>query len=70
MSTLVGTIIIEVQRDHPEIPRVEIALAIAIICGAIVTVIGLARLGFVVDFIPLPSIVAFMTGSAISICSG
>ncbi|KAJ5215206.1 sulfate transporter [Penicillium cinerascens] len=70
MSTLVGTIIIEVQADHPEIHGVEIALAIAIICGAIVTFMGLARLGFVVDFIPLPSIVAFMTGSAVSICSG
>lgn len=70
MSTLVGSIIIEVQADHPEIAGVDIALAIAIICGAIVTFMGLARLGFVVDFIPLPSIVAFMTGSAISICSG
>jgi sodium-independent sulfate anion transporter 11 len=31
---------------------------------------GLLRLGFIVDFIPLPAISAFMTGSAINICSG
>jgi sodium-independent sulfate anion transporter 11 len=31
---------------------------------------GLARLGFIIDFIPVPAITAFMVGSAISICSG
>ena len=42
----------------------------AIICGGIVCFMGLARLGFIVDFIPLPAISAFMTGSALNICSG
>ncbi|KAJ6183993.1 hypothetical protein N7519_005294 [Penicillium mononematosum] len=31
---------------------------------------GLLRLGFIVDFIPLPAITAFMTGSAINVCAG
>lgn len=70
MSTVVGTIITEVHEDYPDIPAPQIALSITIICGSIVAFMGLARLGFIVDFIPLPSITSFMTGSAITICAG
>lgn len=42
----------------------------SVICGGIVCFMGLIRIGFIVDFIPLPAISAFMTGSAINICSG
>lgn len=70
MSTVVGTIIADVQTLYPDIPGPQIALSITVICGSIVTFMGLARLGFIVDFIPLPSITSFMTGSAITICAG
>ncbi|KAJ5956228.1 hypothetical protein N7501_010507 [Penicillium viridicatum] len=70
MSTLMGSIIIKVQAVHPEIPPPVLASALAIICGAIVLFLGLLRLGFIVDFIPLPAISAFMTGSAINVCAG
>ncbi|PWY80746.1 sulfate transporter [Aspergillus sclerotioniger CBS 115572] len=70
MSTLVGTIIIDVQAKYPGVEATTIAQALAIICGAITTFIGLFRLGFIVDFIPLPAITAFMTGSAINVCAG
>ncbi|CRG90369.1 Sulfate permease 2 [Talaromyces islandicus] len=70
MSTLTGNIIIEVQKNHPEFSKPEIAQALSIIAGAIVTFIGLIRWGFIVDFIPLTAISAFMTGSAINIASG
>lgn len=70
MSTLTGNIIIEVQKSHPEFTKPEIAQALSIIAGAIVTFIGLIRWGFIVDFIPLTAISAFMTGSAINIASG
>ncbi|KAJ5218030.1 uncharacterized protein N7498_000129 [Penicillium cinerascens] len=70
MSTVLGSVIPEVQRIYPGIPAPQIAMSITIICGSIVTFMGLARMGFIVDFIPLPSIAAFMTGSAITICSG
>ncbi|KAJ5316359.1 hypothetical protein N7476_006666 [Penicillium atrosanguineum] len=70
MSTVLGSIIPEVQQIYPSIPGPQIAMSITIICGSIVTFMGLARLGFIVDFIPLPSIASFMTGSAITICSG
>ncbi|KAJ5511278.1 sulfate anion transporter [Penicillium expansum] len=70
MSTVLGGIILDVQKDHPEIQGPEIALSIAILCGGIIAFMGLARLGFIIDFIPVPAITAFMVGSAISICSG
>lgn len=70
MSSLVGTIITKVRSERPDLEAPIIASALAIICGAIVTVLGFLRLGFVVDFIPLPAITAFMTGSAINVCSG
>ncbi|KAL4779286.1 sulfate transporter family-domain-containing protein [Aspergillus varians] len=70
MSTLVGTIVTKAQEKNPDIEPHIIASCLAVICGAIVTFMGLARLGFIVDFIPLPAITAFMTGSAVNIISG
>ncbi|KAJ5572277.1 sulfate anion transporter [Penicillium sp. DV-2018c] len=70
MSTLTGTIVAEVQQQYPDYPGHLIASSLAVICGGIVFVLGILRLGFIVDFIPLPAISAFMTGSAISICAG
>lgn len=70
MSTLVGNIVIEVQSQYPDFPGHMIASSLAVILGSVVTILGLLRLGFIVDFIPLPAISAFMTGSALNICSG
>ena len=70
MSTIVGNIVLKVQADHPEIPGHVVASALAIIAGSIICFMGLIRIGWIVNFIPLPAISAFMTGSAISICSG
>lgn len=47
-----------------------IASALAFICGVITLGIGLARLGWIVEFIPAPAISGFMTGSAITIAVG
>ncbi|KIX04210.1 uncharacterized protein Z518_07764 [Rhinocladiella mackenziei CBS 650.93] len=70
MSTIVGNVVLKVQKEHPEIPGYVIASSLAIIAGAIICFIGLVRCGWIVDFIPLPSISAFMTGSAINIATG
>lgn len=70
MSTLTGTIVLQVQAEYPDYPAHMIASTLAVILGGIVCFLGLIRLGFIVDFIPLPAISAFMTGSAISIASG
>lgn len=66
MSTLVGNIV----ANTPELPAQAIASGLALVAGGIVTALGLLRLGFVVEYIPLTAIAAFMTGSAISIAAG
>jgi solute carrier family 26 (sodium-independent sulfate anion transporter), member 11 len=71
MSTLVGNIITRVNAHRkPVIPPPIIASALAVICGSIVLFIGLIRCGWIVDFIPLTAISAFMTGSALNIAVG
>ena len=70
MSTIVGNIVISAQASNPEVPGHVIASALSIICGAIVAFLGFARLGWIVDFISLTSVSAFICGSAISIAVG
>lgn len=70
MSTIVGNIILDIQATQPELEAEVIARALALISGVILLFIGLTRLGFIVEFIPLTAIGAFMTGSAISIAAG
>jgi sodium-independent sulfate anion transporter 11 len=66
MSTLVGNIVADVPADQ----RPVVASCLALICGCIILGLGLLRLGFIVDYIPLTAIAAFMTGSAINISVG
>lgn len=59
-----------VKKSDPKIPGHVVASALAVIAGSIITFIGLIRCGWIVDFIPLTAISAFMTGSAINIAAG
>lgn len=70
MSTLVGNIVLKAQATNPNLRAEDIGPALALVSGSIVFVIGLFRLGFIVDYIPLPAIAAFMTGSALNIAVG
>lgn len=70
MSTLVGQILVKAKVNHPDVPAADIATALALIAGCIITFIGLVRCGWIVDLIPLVSISAFMTGSALNIACG
>lgn len=70
MSTIVGNIVLKVQDEHPDIPAEEIARTLSLVAGMIVLFIGLTRIGWIVEWIPLTAITAFMTGSAISIAVG
>jgi len=70
MSTLVGNIITKAKKTHPKVKGPDIATCLAVIAGAIIVTIGLLRLGRIVDLIPLVSISAFMTGSALNIAVG
>jgi sodium-independent sulfate anion transporter 11 len=70
MSTITGNVVTEAAKALPNVEGHVIASALAIICGAIVCFLGLARLGWLVEFITLAAISAFMTGSAINIAVG
>ena len=70
MSTITGNIVLSAAAVRPDIEGHIIASALAIIAGAIVCFLGLARLGWLVNFISLTAISAFMTGSAINIAVG
>ena len=70
MSTVTGGIVNRAATAIPDVPGHVVASSLAVIVGAIVCFLGLARLGWIVDLIPLPSIAAFMTGSGINIAVG
>jgi solute carrier family 26 (sodium-independent sulfate anion transporter), member 11 len=70
MSLQTASVIASVQADYPSFTGPQIATALALFCGAITLGIGLIRLGFIVEFIPVPAIAGFMTGSAITIAVG
>lgn len=70
MSLIVGNVVLKVHRTNPELPAHVVASALAIICGAIIAFLGFLRLGFIVDYISLAAISAFMTGSALNISVG
>ncbi|KAI5124536.1 hypothetical protein M0805_003059 [Coniferiporia weirii] len=71
MSLTVSQIIKHVDDAHPGVWAAQtIATTVAFICGFIVLGIGLLRLGWIVEFIPVPAVSGFMTGSAINIVSG
>nr|OQO17253.1 hypothetical protein B0A51_14696 [Rachicladosporium sp. CCFEE 5018] len=70
MSTIVGNIVLSAQAKDPSVPGHVIASALSVLVGSIVTGLGLLRFGWLVDFISLTSISAFMTGSAINIAVG
>ncbi|KAK8138439.1 sulfate permease [Apiospora sp. TS-2023a] len=72
MSTVSGNVVLSAIDKYPQYkdePWV-IAQALAIIAGAVVLFIGLLRWGWIVEIIPLVSLAAFMTGSAINIAAG
>ncbi len=70
MSLIVGNVVLKVRHTNPQLQAHVIASALAVVCGAIITFIGLIRMGWIVDFISLAAISAFMTGSAINIAVG
>ena len=71
MSLTVAQIIQAVQSKNPgEWAAPQIATVLAFVTGFIVLGLGLLRLGWLVEFIPLAAISGFMTGSALNIAVG
>jgi sodium-independent sulfate anion transporter 11 len=71
LSMVTGTIVAEAKTKLSEdIEPYVVASALALIAGTLVTLMGLLRLGWLVDFIALPAVSAFITGSAVTIGLG
>lgn len=72
MSLQVGRTITKVTEKYPEYTDKGplIGVTMSLICGAVALGIGLLRLGFILEFIPIPAVMGFMTGSAFSIVVG
>ncbi|GME83595.1 unnamed protein product [Ambrosiozyma monospora] len=71
MSMEVGKIITEMNEKYPGVYEGHvIGTTLALLCGAIALGIGLLRLGFLLELIPLPAVLAFMSGSAMNIMAG
>ena len=70
MSQVTGNVVLMAADSLPGVPGHVIASALAVIAGAIICFLGLARLGWLVEVISLPAICAFMTGSSINIIAG
>ena len=71
MSLQTAHVIATVQAAHPnEFTPELIATTLAFFCGIITLGLGILRLGWVVEFLPYPTIAGFMTGSAITIGMG
>ncbi|KAL7788218.1 sulfate transporter family domain-containing protein [Trichoderma ceciliae] len=67
LSTVVGTVVADVNASGTVYPANVIATAFSVIAGSIVLALGIFRLGWIVDLISITSLSAFMTGSAITI---
>ena len=70
MSTVTGNVVLKAQEDIPDVPAHYVASALALMCGAIVFFMGLVRIGWIVEFISLTAVSAFITGSAFFIAIG
>jgi sodium-independent sulfate anion transporter 11 len=69
-SLITGAIIADIQHDLPDQSPVALAAALAMLCGGIICLMGLLRIGWIVDLISLPAVSAFITGSALTITFG
>lgn len=71
MSQQVGKVVSKVQQEYgDQYSAPEIATFLSLICGGIAAAIGLLRLGFILEFISIPAVMGFMSGSAFNILIG
>jgi solute carrier family 26 (sodium-independent sulfate anion transporter), member 11 len=69
-SLLVGSVISHVEESRPGVySRPEIAKALSFVTGSILLLVGLLRLGWIVEFIPYVPVSAFVTAASITIMS-
>ncbi|CAI2184388.1 4961_t:CDS:2 [Funneliformis geosporum] len=70
MSLLLGQSINTIHKTSQAFTTVELATSFALFSGIFSLILGMLRLGIIVDFIPGPVIAGFTTGSALTIAIG
>lgn len=71
MSQQVGKVVAKVQSKTGEkYLAPEIATFLSLICGGIAAGLGILRIGFILEFISIPAVMGFMSGSAFNIIAG
>ncbi|CAG8674013.1 16705_t:CDS:2 [Funneliformis caledonium] len=70
MSLLLGQAINAIHKSSEAFTTVELATSFALFSGIFSLILGILRLGIIVDFIPGPVIAGFTTGSALTIAIG
>lgn len=71
LSLIVGNFVQRVQEAHPGIwDNQTIANTICLVIGFVTLGMGLLRLGWLVEFMPVPASSGFRTGAAITIIAG
>lgn len=69
-SLLVGGVISKIEAEHPGKFKPEhIAHTVSFLAGAVLFILGILRLGWVIEFIPYVPISAFVTAASITIIS-
>jgi sodium-independent sulfate anion transporter 11 len=67
---LVGEVVSKVAHEKPGVyTKEETAKALSVIAGAVLLVLGLLRLGWLIEFIPYVPISAFVTAASVTIMS-
>src|SRR3954470_23991218 len=71
LGPMIAATLIPIIGSHGDPERaVALASALALLVGAIITIAGLARLGFIADLISKPTILGYMNGLALTILVG
>ncbi|GBC00661.1 hypothetical protein RclHR1_03930011 [Rhizophagus clarus] len=70
MSLLIQQTVATIHATNTQYTAVELASSFALFTGIISLILGVFRLGIVVDLIPAPVIAGFTTGSAVTIAIG
>lgn len=74
MSIVTSNIVYAARQELPEsyhsIPPHVFASTLGVLAGITIAILGLLRLGWIVEIISLPAISAFVTGSALTIALG
>jgi sodium-independent sulfate anion transporter 11 len=69
-SLLVGSVISKIEAEHPGVYKPEhIAHALSFMAGSVLFILGILRLGWLIEFIPYVPISAFVTSASITIIS-